>query len=234
MASAAGLAGSAVSAYSSLKAGAAQGDVARANAITAGAQADYTARVGASNANLIADQGAFNVAETLRRTDFNAAQIDRATGDARTSLALREGQMRLAGEMALGEMRARVGASGVTMDGSPLEVLAFQAGQNELAALTERMAGNAQIADLQAQAEATRRAGAADALAMAYDTAGRAFSTRSGAASQAAGTRSQVGIYNAQGRAAQSAGMLGAASAIFSGAGRFGDSAVSTVKGWLP
>ena len=212
--------GSATSAAGSILSGQAAAGAANANAINAQTQATLAKAQGEANASVIGDQGDFNAAETLRRSEFNAQQSDRAARDARTDLVLREGQTRLAGALALGDQRARIGASGVTFEGSPLEVLAFQAWQNELDALTVRMQGNAKVADLTADAEAQRTSGAADAAAIRYDAAQRSIATRYGAQVTATGYQSQVGIYKAQAASALTAGYIGAASSVLDGASK--------------
>lgn len=202
---------SAVSAFASIRGGQAAADAARAGAITAASQAETARTIGAMNAGIIEAQGAYNAAEIERRAEFNATQIDRQVGDARTDLVLRERQARLAGEFLIADQRARVAAAGVTFEGSPLEVLSFQAAQNELEALTLRTRGNAEILDLMASAEAVRDAGAADVIATRFDTAMRALSARATGQVQAAGYQSQVPIFQNRARAEEFAGYAGAA-----------------------
>lgn len=208
-----------VSAYSSIKGGQAAADASRAGAITAASQAETARAIGAMNAGIIEAQGAYNAAEIERRAQFNATQIDRQVGDARTDLVLRERQARLAGEFLIADQRARVAAAGVTFEGSPLEVLSFQAAQNELEALTLRTRGNAEILDLMASAEAVRDAGASDVIATRFDTAMRALSARATGQVQAARFASEVPIFQSRARSAQFEGYARAATDLLKAGG---------------
>lgn len=220
MATAALAGGAAVSAFASIRAGQAAADASRASAITAASQAETARATGEMNAGIIEAQGSYNAAEIERRAEFNARQIDRQIGDARTDLVLREKQARLSGEFLIADQRARIGAAGVTFEGSPLEVLSFQAAQNELEALTLRARGNADILDLMASAEATRESGAADSIATRFDTAMRALSARATGQVQAQGYQSQVPIFQSRARSADFAGYAGAATDLLkAGAG---------------
>lgn len=226
----------AVSAYAAQRAGSAAADASKANAITAGAQGDAAGRIGNANADLITQQGDFNAQVIADRTAFNAEQIGRSITDQRaaTDLALR--QQETQGVMRIGAQRAAAAASGITLEGSPLEVMAFQAEQNELERLSVFTQGRAQVLDLMAQREATLRAGAADISATRYDTAMRALTARATGQMQAAGFQSQVPIYMAQSRASQTAGTFGAASAILGGVGRYGSDALpaaQTAGNWI-
>ncbi len=226
----AGVASAGVQAVGAIGSGRAAADAARANAITAASQAETASRISTINADTITAQAEYNAAEIERRTEFNAGQIDRQVDDARTDLVLRLGQQRLRGEFLIGDQRARVGASGVTFEGSPLEVLAFQAEQNAVEEFALRTQGNAAIRDLIAGAEATRTAGAADALGARIDAAGRALSTRATGQREAASYQSQVGIYTAQARSATTGSYFRAAGDILGGGAKYGEAAYAAVR----
>ncbi len=197
-----------------------------------------------------------NAMERMRRGEFNAAQFDRAAGDVLTQAQLEEGQTRTRGGMILGQQRAGFSASGVELEGSALEVLGFQARQNEMEALAVRSRGNAAMFDLQARANVERlesfydaatglmdvRADAAaelndarmDAVAMRYDASVRANATRMGGQAQSAAFTSQARNLQTQASAASSAGYMRAGEAVFNFLGsERGQQSLKRVGSWF-
>jgi hypothetical protein len=266
-----------VQAVGSIVAGQQAAAAASANAILQQGQGIAARVVGDTNARTIEAQGAYNAAEIERRaalnvgeiagrTDFNAAVIQargdfnaalamRTAGDIQTDTALREQQTRLGGEMLLGEQRARAAASGVTFEGSPLEVFQFQARENELAALTVRMQGNANRFDAEAAAIASRleaeaaaaaarlegrsaadlmmSEAASEAAATRFDAAGRASTLRLTGQQQEFEGSARAAQSRAQGSAARTGSYFQAAGDVLGAAAKFGPGAVSTARGWF-
>ena len=72
---------------------------------------------------------------------YNAAQAEANAKIVQEQTAQEEQKVRIMGRRALGSIRAAYGASGVTMEGSPLDVLAMSAANAEQDALNVRKAG---------------------------------------------------------------------------------------------
>jgi hypothetical protein len=89
---------------------------------------------------------------------------------AREKGAEQERQVRREGAKALGTIQAGYGASGVTMEGSPLEVLEESARNAELDALTVRHSGEVKAIAFENEARAYRTRGAS-AQALGYGSA---------------------------------------------------------------
>jgi hypothetical protein len=138
----------------------AQEEIARQNAESAlqiaqmNALADQTAAIAnieAINATALANA---QIAES------NALRFEAAATAQETAGRAEEERRRTRAQFLLADQRARYGASGVTIEGSPLEVLAFSAGQEELDALTIRFNSGTRVNDLTMEAAATRLEGA--------------------------------------------------------------------------
>jgi hypothetical protein len=111
---------------------------------------------------------------------YDAAVADRDTGVARdqaNALALR--QQREAAKT-MGSMRAAYGAAGVTVEGSPLDVLEESAGQAELDRLTILHNGELKATGLQDNAALSRTAGSAAATAGYVGAVGTMFNAYGG------------------------------------------------------
>lgn len=141
-------------------------------------------RIAQSNADALTSTAAaeMQIAET------NARRIEVTATATETAGAAEEERQRLRSRFILADQRARYGASGVVLEGSPLEVLAFSAGQEELDALTIRFNTGTKVNDLQAEALSTRMTGAFGV----QDAALRARNLLSDAI-----TRGEVGQYSA-------------------------------------
>lgn len=90
---------------------------------------------------------------TAAAANYNAQVADRNATVARQQAAADEVRQRSVNSRRLGSIRAAYGASGVTMEGTPLEVLEDSAAQAELDALTIRYKG--ELAAIGANDEAT-------------------------------------------------------------------------------
>ncbi|MCB9949172.1 MAG: hypothetical protein H6842_15325 [Rhodospirillaceae bacterium] len=95
---------------------------------------------------------------------YNAAVLERNAVLARQQAAAEARRIRDAGARALGQQRVAFGASGVAVEGTPLDVLGDTAATIELDALTARYGGEVEAANhraraaaLRSQATATRR-----------------------------------------------------------------------------
>lgn len=145
-------------------------EAARANAAAgeevARSNADSTLAIAGLNAEAERTAAILNVnainetaAATMRIAEGNALRFDTAAAATASQGEADEARQRLRSQFILSDMRARYGASGVTMGGSPLEVLAFSAGQEELEALTIRHNTGMRVNDLTMQGAATRLEG---------------------------------------------------------------------------
>lgn len=89
--------------------------------------------------------GAINASDEQRlkneATNFNTAMSLQQATLALQESAEDERRLRVQGKQQLGEMRANYGASGITMEGSPLEIMQQSAANLELDALTIRHQG---------------------------------------------------------------------------------------------
>lgn len=88
--------------------------------------------------------------------DFNANVSDQNAEQAIKLSAQDERRQRIHGRKAVGEMRASYGASGVTAEGSPSDVLAESMASAELDALNIRYAGESRAANFRNEATIAR------------------------------------------------------------------------------
>lgn len=125
-------------------------------AIAVASIAGAAASVGGTVVSAIGQKKAGTAAQ--QAAEFNAQR-------ALEESAIREKQIREEARLTQATGRANVGASGIELSGSPLDVLAENARQYELSALIERRGG-------QLEAEAQRKAGKAAKTVANYGTAG--------------------------------------------------------------
>lgn len=95
-------------------------------------------------------------AQQAQAANFNAQAAERDAVAARERAAFAEAQTRRRALVLAAQNRANAAASGVQMEGSPLDVLAFNAQQAELDALSTRWQGDAEAAALRSRAGADR------------------------------------------------------------------------------
>ena len=88
-----------------------------------------------------------NAEATRVQSDLNARQLNLRADQQRAAAEYEEERQRERTRFMLAEQRARTGAAGIEMEGSPLEVLGFSAQQAELDALAIRQRGRVQVAD---------------------------------------------------------------------------------------
>lgn len=113
--------------------------------------------------------------------EINAQNSERLAERATQEAAANEQRQRERDRILRSQQIAAVGHSGIQMEGSPLDVLAYNAGQQELDALTIRYEGQKQADDLRWQARTQRYGGAVQATG--YEIAGqKAASTAYGQA----------------------------------------------------
>lgn len=93
--------------------------------------------------------------------EFNALQSEKRALEAREGAQYEEDRTRERQRFLLADQRAKFGSSGLLLEGSPLEVLGFQAGQNELDALAIRRTGQNAAADALSEAASSRYRGRA-------------------------------------------------------------------------
>ncbi len=162
-------------------------------------------RQNAENSRLNAEAAAVS-AET------NALNAERRAMQEREAADEEARQARLRGQRVMGEQRATFGAMGVEIaEGSPLEVLGFQAGQSELEVQNILRAG---------------RNSAADALQEAGNFRYQADVTRlSGGAT--------ANLYMQRAAQAGAGGYVGAASNILTGATRWAQDNQGTLRSWF-
>ena len=182
-----------------------------ATALSAGSmvQQGQTANTAAqTNANLArAEAESQAVAE-----ERNAAALEQRAGERTQVAAADADRQRTRNRLQMGEARAAAASSGLLIDGSPLEVLAFNAGEQAKDVESILMQGRFDARDLLAEAELSRwRAGNAR-------TSGR----------------TQASIYTRAGQQAEQAGYVRAGTALLQGAGnaygRYADGGFSGVR----
>ncbi|WPB83094.1 hypothetical protein [Sediminicoccus rosea] len=193
-------------------------EAARANAegsiAIAGLNAEAERTAALLNVNAINE----TAAATMRIAESNALRFDTAAAATAAAGEAEEARRRLRSQFILADQRARYGASGVTMEGSPLEVLAFSAGQEELEALTIRHNTGMRVNDLTMQGAATRLEGSLEV---------QQFGTRARNLLADAVLRGETGT-----RAARIAGLTEIDNARTGGRARMAD-AYASVQGML-
>jgi hypothetical protein len=106
--------------------------------------------------------------------DYNAALYERNAQIAEQNAKVQEDRQRRLSAMRAGANRAAVGASGISLEGSPLDILESNAAQEELDALMIRWNGQNEATGLRASG-ALQRAQGANAQRQGYMTAGSAI-----------------------------------------------------------
>lgn len=119
-------------------------------------QAEGAKAVGSYNAQIARQQG--QVAQ--QQAEFNAKTSEAEAAQSRTTAAYEEERSRTRSRFALAADRAAIGASGMAFEGTPLEVLAFNASQAELDAQAIRYNGEVRATALEGQAASQRYQGA--------------------------------------------------------------------------
>jgi hypothetical protein len=104
--------------------------------------------------------------------EYNAAMSERNAMLARQKAAEDERVFRTQTRRKMGEMRAAIGASGVTTEGSPFEVLEDSAAQAEMDALRIRYSGEMQATNFMADAQLQRYQGSASQTGSYFGAAG--------------------------------------------------------------
>lgn len=87
---------------------------------------------------------------------YNAAQLEEEAKQTILVAKANEERQRTESSAIQAQSRANIGASGVQMEGSPLEVLAFNAGQQELAAMQIRYEGEREAWKMRTGADVTK------------------------------------------------------------------------------
>lgn len=108
--------------------------------------------------------------------NYNAQVAERNAFISRDQAAADEQRQRIQARRKLGAMRAAYGASGISLEGSPLDVLEDSAAEAELDALTIRYKGEIGAMGYEAEAGA-QRARAQNAKTESYYNAGAALLT---------------------------------------------------------
>lgn len=91
--------------------------------------------------------------------EFNAAQAEQNSAQAKLIAAQEERQVRINARRQIGSMVADYGASGVTMEGSPMAVIAESAANAELDALNIRYGGESKARNFKNEATVLRYQG---------------------------------------------------------------------------
>ena len=122
-----------------------------------------------------------------RAYEFNANQADINSRQAELIAAQDERQSRIVGKKAIGSMVANYGASGVNLEGSPMDVLAESLAQVELDSLNARYSGQSKAINFRnearinryqgSQARASGYYGAAATLMSSYAKTGEQIAT---------------------------------------------------------
>lgn len=149
----------------------------------AGAAAGTTAAVGATSAfslgtalslagtavSVLGAIGQGNIAQAVG--DYNAQLAEQNEVLARKQAAEEERRFRISMAKQLGSLRSAYARAGVTMEGSPMDVLAESAYTAELDALTIREGGRAQASTLRSEANLERLSGRAQQTGSYYSAA---------------------------------------------------------------
>lgn len=143
--------------------------------------------------------------------DFNANVSEQNAQQAIKLSAQDERRQRIHGRKAVGDMRSAYGASGVTIEGSPSDVLAESMASAELDALNIRYAGESKAANFRNEASIAR-----------FNGANARSSARMGAAATIIGSAIQTGAQFAMFGGSGGGGSGGGAGA---GGGKVGQSA---------
>ena len=109
--------------------------------------------------------------------EFNARQAEQNAAQAKLIAAQEERQVRIIGRKTIGSMQADYGASGVNMEGSPMEVLASSAAAAELDALNVRYGGESRARNFMNEATVMRFQGATAKSAGYYGAASTLLNT---------------------------------------------------------
>lgn len=108
---------------------------------------------------------AVSISAAKSTADFNAKIAGLDAARAREAARIKEDNIRLKNKRLLGVVRANTGSSGLLIEGSALEVLAENAAEGELEALTARFGGDLGSTRFLNEAELDRLAGDAAAVA---------------------------------------------------------------------
>lgn len=109
--------------------------------------------------------------------EFNANVADQNSNRALFQSAQEERQQRIQARQQIGQMRADYGASGVTMEGSPMDVLAESVANAEMDALNIRYGGQVKAANFRNEATMNRYAASQSRSAGYYGAASSLLST---------------------------------------------------------
>lgn len=137
----------------------AQAQIAQANADAARQTAEINALADLSIARTNADALMATAEAEAQIAEANAKRYEVSAVATEEAGRAEEERARTRSRLLLADMRSRYGASGVLIEGSPLEALAFSAGQEELDALTIRFNTGVKAEDLRSQAGAARLEG---------------------------------------------------------------------------
>lgn len=168
-------------------------------ALSQGAQASSAAMTNAAMAEREA-------AVAQQTAEFNATVAEQRAGERMQVADADATRQRTVNRLRMGEGRANAAASGLQIDGSPLEVLAFNAGQQAQDVESILLQGRMDSRDLLADADLSRWGGRNARI--------------SGA--------SQANIMRMQGRQAETAGQIRAGTSLLTSAGQWGARATST------
>lgn len=112
-------------------------------------------QVAAYNAQVAQTEGAV----ATQQAEYSAGIAEAEARQARDAAGFEEAQRRERSRFLLADQRQRILASGLSLEGSPLDVLAFNAGQYELDALAARYEGASRAQSFETEAEARRYQG---------------------------------------------------------------------------
>lgn len=119
--------------------------------------------------------------------NFNANVAEQNARQAELISAQEERQTRIIGKKAIGEMVTGYGASGISMEGSAMDVLAESVAQVELDALNKRYEGKSKAINFRNEATISRYQGSQAKAAAYYGAAATLMTSYADTAKQAAG-----------------------------------------------
>lgn len=157
----------------------------------------------------LTEQSALGVDAEAQAAEYNAGIADQNAVLTRQQYAEQERRYRDQSRLELGEIVARYGASGVTLDGSPMDVLEASARNAELNALTLRHEGEVKALAYTNDAALSRyQANVARSNAATVRSNAEYIRSKAGRIDASADDVETAGVYNAIGTGLQGAGSL--------------------------
>jgi len=211
---AAAVIGTTISAYGMYQSGQYQSSVARYNALVAARQAQYQQQYGQAMFDVMAKEAAGATA----LAEAQAAMYETQAEAAEQAGALRQAEIRRAGERVQAQVRASIGASGVETEGSPLLVLLDNAAEIRYGVMKDEYRTALDVVGAKSGAGFARGEGEVRAAGLL----GEAHLRRFGAGLTAASLLSEAALSRANAGYFRTAGVVVGGGSLLSGIGNIG------------